>query len=144
MQFGLVLVVLLVGIDVLSKPPPIRLPVVAKELNIGLVLDVGLVYGVGCLEVQLQREPRGATILALGDNFCVGPPAGPLETGFQMETQGGVFSVDIGHLLLWSSLLKIVHVQRKMVLVDDGVARDQLVIQIRIFVSIITSLSCGN
>ena len=70
---------LLVGIDILRKPPHICLPVVAKELNTGLVFDVGLVHGVVWLEVQLQRKPRGATILGLGGALDVGPLAGPLK-----------------------------------------------------------------
>ena len=77
MQFGLGLVVLLVSVDVLREPPPVRLPVVAKELNVGLVLDVCLVHGIGCLEVQLQREPRNATILDLGGTLGVSSPAVP-------------------------------------------------------------------
>ena len=85
-QFGLGLVVLLVGIAVLYKPPPICLPTAAKDLNIGLVLDVGLIHGVGCLEVQLQCEPRGAPILILDGTLGVGSPAGPLKTGLGVDT----------------------------------------------------------
>ena len=51
MQFGLGLMMLLVGIGILYKPTPVCLSAVAKELNISLVLNVGLVHGVGCLEV---------------------------------------------------------------------------------------------
>ena len=84
MQFGLGLVVLLVGMNVLCEFPPVCLPAVAKELNAGLVLDVSLVHGVGRLKVQLQREPRGTTILDLGGALGVGPSAGLIKTSLQM------------------------------------------------------------
>ena len=51
MQFGLGLVVLLVRDDVFRGPLPVCLPAVAKELNGDLALDVGLIHGVGRLEV---------------------------------------------------------------------------------------------
>ena len=47
MQFGLGLVVLLVSVGVLREPPPVCLPVLAKELNVGRVLDIDMVWSCG-------------------------------------------------------------------------------------------------
>ena len=51
MKLGLDLMELLVSIDVLPESPSVRLPAVAKKLNVRLVLDVGLIHGVGGLKV---------------------------------------------------------------------------------------------
>ena len=99
MQFGLGLVVLLVRDDVFRGPLPVCLPAVAKELNVSLVLDVSLFHGAGCLEVQLEREPRGAAILVLGGALGVSPPASPFKAGLEVDKQGGVIGVDLSHIL---------------------------------------------
>ena len=79
MKLGLDLMELLVSVDVLNKSPPVRLPAVAKKLNIRLVLGVRLIHGVGGLEVAFQRKPSSVSILGLGSILGVGPPAGALK-----------------------------------------------------------------
>ena len=143
-QFSLSLIVFLVSIDVLNESPPVCLPAVAQELDAHLVLDVGLIHGVYRLKVQLQHTPCGMTIIVLGGTLGMSSPAGPLKASLEVDKEGGIVSVDIGHFLPSSPLLKLPYLHIQMILVDDGVTGNQLMVKSRIFTVVIISILGGN